>query len=107
MNNYEKFLQAIYQKKLIQVKFDSKEKGIVQRLCIPFDFGPWRRNISNNHDRYHLYDLNSPEGKHNLSILPDQVISIENTDQGFDPANYIKWSSPYNWFIQRNWGLYS
>jgi hypothetical protein len=107
MNNHENFLQAIHEKKLIQVKFNSHEKGVIQRVCVPFDFGPWQRNVSPNPDRYHLYDLDSPEGSHNLSVLPGQIISIEHTKQNFDPAQYITWQPPYNWFVPRNWGIYS
>jgi hypothetical protein len=76
MDNYENFLQAINEKKFVQVKFNSHEKGIIQRICVPFDYGPWKRKIP---DRYHFYDLDSPDGEHNLSILPEQIISIDVT----------------------------
>ena len=105
MNDHNNFLQAISVKKYVQVKFNSQGKGIIQRLCVPFDFGPWRRKINPNPDRYHFYDLDSPDGKHNLSILPEQIISIDVTEQSFDPAVYIKWNP--NWFIKRDWGIYS
>ncbi len=106
MNNHQKFLQAIQEKKIIKMKFDSKEKGIIERLCVPFDFGPWRRNISPNPDRYHVYDLNSPEGKHNVSIEVKQLINIEITDELFNPADYVTWND-VKWFIKRDWGNYS
>jgi len=105
MTNHEKFLQAIQEKRIVKVQFNSQEKGVIERVCIPFDFGPSRRNLKVNPDRYHFYDLDSPEGSHNLSILPEQIISIETTNKTFDPVNYITWNP--NWFIQRNWGIYS
>jgi hypothetical protein len=105
MTNHEKFLQAIQEKRIVKVKFDTQGKGIIERICIPFDFGPSKRNLKTNPDRYHFYDLDSPEGSHTLSIIPEQLILIEFTDRTFDPANYITWTP--NWFIVRNWGIYS
>lgn len=98
------FMKAINQMLVVKLTFDSKEKGIITRLCIPFDFGPSRR-YKDGLERYHFYDLNSPEGKHNLSILPDQVKSISLTSDKFDPSKFITWSP--NWFIKRDWGVYS
>ena len=105
MTNHENFLQAIQEKRIVKVQFNSQEKGVIERICIPFDFGPSRRNLKTNPDRYHFYDLDSPEGSHTLSILPEQIISIETKDKNFDPANYIIWTP--NWFIKRDWGIYS
>ena len=105
MSHYDTFIQAIHDKKIVNLRFDSYEKWIIERKCIPFDFWPSRRNITPNPDRFHFYDLNSPDGKHNLSIVPDQVIQLEILDEDFDPANYVKWTP--NWFIERDWGIYS
>ena len=106
MNNHETFLHAITNKKVIELTFHSKkDKGMVTRKCIPFDFGPSRRNLKTNPNRYHLYALNSPEGEHQFSILPEQLIKVNLLDETFDPADYITW--PPNWFIQRDWDIYS
>jgi len=105
MNKHESFLHAITNKKVIELTFNSNEKGVITGKCIPFDFGPSRRNLKINPDIYHFYDLNSPEGKHTLSILPEQVIKVNLLDEDFDPADYITWTP--NWFIQRDWGIYS
>lgn len=99
------FIKAIREKRVILITFSSKEKGEITRRCIPFDFGPWRRNILPNPERYHLYDLDSPEGQHNLSVLPEQLSDIVILDENFDPSNYITWTT--NWFIPRDWGIYS
>jgi hypothetical protein len=104
MNNKEIFLKAIHEKKKVEVFFNSQDKGKIRRICIPFDYGPSRR-YSDMSDRYHFYDLNSPDGKHNLSPLPGQIINIDILDESFDPANYVKWTP--NWFIERDWGKYS
>ena len=105
MNNKELFLEAINNKKIISLTFNSEEKWTITRKCIPFDFWPWRRKIDVNPDRYHLYDLDSPEWKHNLSVLPERVIKIEILDETFHPWDYINWKT--NWFVKRDWGIYS
>lgn len=110
-NKKEKFIAAIRNKALIEITFNSQEKGIIKRFCVPFDFGPWRRNLSPNPERYHMYDIDSPDGEHSLSILPEQLISLDITDKSFDPVEYITWTWPPkytpHWFISRDWGIYS
>jgi hypothetical protein len=104
MNNHEIFLQAIFKKCIVKITISTHEKGVIERFCIPFDFGPSRK-YKDNLDRYHFYDLDSPEGKHNLSILPEKLISISMTENKFEPENYISWKP--KWFIKRDWGVYS
>lgn len=100
------FLEAIQEKKKITVTFNSKSKGVITRTCIPFDFGPLRRkNLQVNPDRYHMYDLDSPNGAHTLGITEDQVVSIAKTDLDFEPATYVTWTP--NWYIARDWGAQS
>lgn len=104
MDTYQEFLKSIHEKKFLTLEFDSIEKGVIRRKCVPFDFGPSRRHRSLQ-DRYHFYDLDSPEGQHNLSILPEQVLSISILNESFDPAEFVKW--PPDWFVSRDWGAHS
>lgn len=105
MNNKEIFIQAINDKKIINLTFNANVKWIITRKCIPFDFWPWKRKLSVNPDRFHFYDLNSPEGKHNLSILPEEVIRMEILNENFNPWNYVNWKP--SWFIERDRWVYS
>jgi len=98
----DSFFDAIHQKKLVQVEFNSKEKGIITRKCVPFDFGPGK-NDKVKVDKFHFWNIDS---KHNLPVLPEQLINIEVLDEEFNPADYINWS-PTNWFIKRDWGKFS
>ncbi|MCK4997154.1 hypothetical protein KAS08_02525 [Candidatus Pacearchaeota archaeon] len=104
MNNHEVFLYAIVNKKFVELTFKPKEKAMVTRRCIPFDFGPSRRKLKVNPSKYHFYDLDSPERPHSLSILSEQIIKIKLLNESFDPVNYITWKPPYNWFTKRDWG---
>ncbi|SHN01882.1 hypothetical protein [Mucilaginibacter sp. OK098] len=103
-NHYEIFISAIHGMKQVKITFDSKEKGIIERICIPFDFGQSRR-YKDGLDRFHFYDLDSPDGKHNLSILPEQLHGLEIIEIPFEPKDYVNWTP--NWIVVRDWGLYS
>lgn len=98
------FVQAISEMKLVRVIFNSYEKGEITRVCVPFDYGPSRR-YKDGTERYHFYDLDSPSSNHNLSILPDQIKNIEILNEKFLPKDYVKWTP--NWFLKRDWGIYS
>lgn len=101
----EKLVQAINDKKLVMLKFNSNEKGVIERRCVPFDFGPSRK-YKDGQSRYHFYDLDSPSSNHNLSILPSQIINIEVLNNSFDPKDYVT-GKPVTWFLKRDWGQYS
>ena len=105
MNKHELFLETINNKKKVRIKADTQEKGIIERICIPFDFGSSRKYKDGN-NRYHFFDLDSPDGSHNLSILPEQLISIEVLNEGFEPKYYVRWK-PISWFTPRDWGEFS
>lgn len=98
------FLNAISEIKIVKVKVNTKEKGVIERHCIPFDFWPSRK-FKDGVDRYHFWDLDSPEKKHNLSILPEQLIKIEILSQSFNPWDYVKWKP--TWFVKRDWWDFS
>ncbi len=95
------FLYAINKMLLVQVTVDSKEAGIITRKCIPFDYGP-SEEFNDGVDRYYFYDLDSPNGRNNFSVLPTQLIKLVVLDQNFDPMQYITWNT--NWIVSRNWG---
>ncbi|PLW79679.1 hypothetical protein C0585_06820 [Candidatus Woesearchaeota archaeon] len=101
MENKEIFIQAINEKKKVKVKINTDEKGIIIRDCIPFDFGTGKLPGI----RYHFLDLTSPDGPHNLSVLPNKLLEIEILDETFNPADYIKWKP--NWKLARDWGEFS
>jgi hypothetical protein len=101
---HEIFILAIRERKQVKILFDSKEKGIIERSCIPFDFG-LSRKYKDGLDRFHFYDLDSPDSKHNLSILPEQLHCLEIMEIPFEPKDYVNWTP--NWIVVRDWGLYS
>lgn len=98
------FIQAIHDRLIVTLCCDSYEKGHIVRKCVCFDYGPSRK-YKDGLDRYHFFDLDSPDGKHNLSILPSQVISVTLTNENFEPSTYVTWTP--NWFVKRDWGVYS
>jgi len=101
----DKFLKGIQEKKLLSVAFIAKDDGVLRvRKCVPFDYGISRK-YKDGEDRFHFYDLDSPDGKHNLSLLPEQIQNVNLLNENFDPADYVKWTP--NWIVDRDWGVYS
>lgn len=98
----ETFVAAIRAKRLVEIRFRAKAGDERTRLCVPFDFGPSRRNIEPNLNRYHFWDLDSPDGPHVLSILPEQLLDIKMLDRSFEPSDYVSWKP--DWYIERDWG---
>ncbi|WP_447018299.1 hypothetical protein [Shewanella algae] len=99
------FIDAIHAKTKIKLTFFSKEDGRrLTRLCAPMDFGPNRR-AHNKDDRYHLWDYESDQKNHVLSLLPEQIVSMEFLSLDFCPSEFVTWQT--NWFVPRNWGVYS
>lgn len=102
------FITAIDEKQKVILTFASKEDGGAHlvRACAPMDFGP-RARAHDQSNCYHFwdYDSDSPTGRHTLSLLPDQVVSIVATEDAFDPGEFITWDT--NWHHPRDWGPYS
>jgi hypothetical protein len=102
--HHDLFLQAIHEKKIVALTFNSIEKGIISRKCICYDYATSNRYKDGNY-RYHFHDLDSPDGKHNLSILTEQLLAIEISNEIFEPGDYVKWMP--SWSVKRDWGVYS
>lgn len=99
------FVNAIHSRQKIRLTFSSKEDGHnLTRLCAPMDFGPSRR-AHNQDDRFHLWDYESDQKNHVLSLLPNQIVGMEFTNETFEPADFVTWQPA--WFIPRDWGQYS
>ena len=107
-SHHSVFIDALHNRLCIELRFRSKEdSAVLVRRCAPMDFGPSRR-AHNQADRYHLWDYDSDTGRHTLSLLPAQVLSMIATKQYFDPAEFVTWSlatSP--WYLERDWGAFS
>lgn len=99
------FIEAIKEKKLVEVTFFSKKDNTDRtRKCVPFDYACSKRN-KNQINKYQLYDLDSPSGRHNLALEESQIINLVKLNESFNPADYISWEP--NWEVARDWGEYS
>ncbi len=101
---YDDFVSAIAETNLVELTFNSKEKGVITRICAPMDFGPWKRS-SSPEMRYHFIDLDSSSGVHPLSITAEQILQLTVLDKKFKPENIVNWVP--EWHIARDWGVYS
>lgn len=104
MDFLEIFISAIHKKKKLKIKFNSMEKGIIERTCIPYDFAPPSRS-KDKREKYHFCDIDSPDGMHTLSIYPEQLVELKILNENFNPADYVNWTP--NWTVKRDWGIYS
>jgi hypothetical protein len=101
----DKFIGAIRSRNKIRLTFHSKEDGRpLVRVCAPMDYGPSSR-AHDKSDRFHSWDYDSDTVRHTLSLLSDQVISIEVLSDTFDPAEFVSWTP--KWIVERDWGAYS
>lgn len=101
----DQFIQAIHNKTKIRLTFFSKEdRHNLTRLCAPMDFGPSRR-AHNQDDRFHMWDYESDKNNHSLSLLPNQIVDMEFTDETFEPSDFVTWEP--NWIVARDWGTFS
>lgn len=104
--DHDIFIAALEAQAKVRLTFFSKEDGhALIRTCAPMDYGPSTR-ARDRSDRYHLWDYDSDEARHPLSLLGDQIASIEALDERFDPAEFVTWS-PVKWVYPRDWGRYS
>ncbi|MGU3585912.1 hypothetical protein ACLBYD_22400 [Rhodococcus sp. C26F] len=105
---HDTFIKAIHEAKKVRLTFFSKEdRSPLTRICAPMDFGP-SRITKDRQPRYHFWNFDSDKKSHTLSLPANQVISIELTNDTFDPSEFITWdinASP--WHVARNWGAYS
>lgn len=100
------FISALEARQKVRVTFFSKEDGhSLVRTCAPMDYGPSRRTPDKS-DRYHLWDYESDQRPHVLTLSADQVASIELAGERFDPSEFVTWT-PIEWFHRRDWGAYS
>jgi hypothetical protein len=102
------FISAIHSKNKLRVTFYSKEdKSTLVRTCAPMDYGPSRR-AHDKSDRLHMWDYDSDTQRHTLSLLPEQIISIEPLGEQYDPKEFVTWNTAASpWFVSRDWGQYS
>lgn len=103
----EQFIAAIHAKKKVRITFYSKEDGRdLTRLCAPMDYGPSRRTKDKT-NRFHFWDYESDKQEHTLSLLQDQIKSIEVLEDSFMP-DFVTWNTKTSrWHVKRDWGAYS
>ena len=105
MSDYDIFLTAIKNMNIVEIIFNSNDKGVIKRKCIPLDFGSWRNALP---ERYHFYDLDSPTKPHPLPVRIEALQEIKILNEKFSVetlSSIITW--PFSWYIKRDWGRYS
>ncbi len=106
--DHDVFIAALEGSERVTLTFASKDDGGAElvRSCAPMDFGPSRRTKDQS-DRYHFWDFDSDSlgGPHVLSLLPEQVVSIEAGEESFEPGEFVTWKE-IDWIYPRDWGQF-
>lgn len=87
--DHQIFIRAIINNnKVLLNYFDDIYKLHFSKLCIPLYYGPG--NINRRvPDYYYLWDLKADARKSLLRLPSSQIVSIEPTDEAFDPEMFI------------------
>jgi len=100
--NHQQFLEAIREKKKINLRFYSKaDSGVIDLVCAPLDYGSGP-GTSDGVKRYLLWDYSSNNGSHYLDMLPAQIMALQVLGLEFDPAEIA--AAPRPWSVPREWG---
>lgn len=106
--NHQAFLDAIQQRREVEVTWPSKEDGgrMQTRRCAPMDYGPSRRR-KDGVNCYHFWDFESDSGSnHVLTLSAAQISSVQVLDSDFDPHAFVTWET--RWFVPRStWGVFN
>ena len=99
--NHKEFIEAIKEKKKVNLRFYSKaDSEVIDLVCAPMDYGPGAGS-SDGVNRYSLWDYSSNNGSHTLSFLPEQILDLSVLGGVFDPAEFGV--PPPAWSIPRDW----
>jgi hypothetical protein len=103
--NHPRFIEAITEKKKVNVRFYSKaDSGVLDRVCAPMDYGPGG-GIPDGLNRYWVWDYTSNTGSHTLGLVPQQIVDLQVLGGVFDPAELGP--QPWQWSIARDWGSHA
>jgi len=104
---HQVFLDALFAKKRLSVKFRDEKGREVTKICAPLDYGPLR-GAADQSDRYQLWDLEGRRKPLNIVLGDDDLLSLTALEETFDPAAIITWSfKPNSWKLPRDWAEYS
>ena len=77
MKDLNEFINAIQNLNKVKVTFNAKKYANTQitRLCAPMDYA-FSKQYKDNIERYHFWDFDGTERKHNLSLLETDIVKI-------------------------------
>ncbi|MHC4060084.1 MAG: hypothetical protein ACYSUC_01160 [Planctomycetota bacterium] len=86
--DHDIFVKAIREKRKIKLTLPSKEPGArPDKLYGPILYSPTVAGADSG--CYYVWDFESGGESHFLGLLPTQIVSMELTDEGFDPVEFF------------------
>lgn len=102
--NHPDFIEAIHEKKKVNVRFYSTpDAEVMDRVCAPLDYGPGGENPEGV-NRYWLWDCASVSEPKILGLAPQQILDMRILGEMFEPNQLHPPLAPH-WSIPRTWGL--
>lgn len=86
------FVRAIKDNRKVKLVFLSDAGGNkAEKLCGPMLYSPSFAGdeTADESDCYYFWDFESGNGKHVLGFPSNKIVSMELTEQAFDPAEFI------------------
>ena len=100
ITNHAQFIEAIHEQKKVWVRFYSAaDKGVLDRVCAPMDYGPGG-DMSDGLNRYWLWDYGATTDSHTLGLTPQQIVDLQVLGEVFSPADFGV--QPWQWSIPRD-----
>ena len=101
-HQHDVFVEAVNSTKKVRLTFFGEEDLVKSvKVCAPVDYNPARR-AKDKSSLYHFVCFESDNSTYVLSLPPNQILSIEPTEEPFNPAEFISYD--VNWFLARHKG---
>jgi hypothetical protein len=101
--NHQALIEAIHARKKVCVRHYSKaDSGVLDRVCVPVDYGPGTENRDGLH-RYWFWDCAATTESGLFGLLPPEIVNLQVLGDVFDPAAVT--TAPWPWSVPRNWAV--
>lgn len=95
-NQHDVFINAIYTKKKLRIRFYSEEdRGYIEWLCAPMDYAAGKR-IHDGIPCYWVWNFESDKANHTLPLRAERIEEMNDFGYVFDPASFFVASQPGN-----------
>jgi hypothetical protein len=93
-SDHDVFVQAVQQRKKIQLAFFTEQQGYISRLCIPLGYQPETEDKEGQYCFWHGQE-------YLLSLSPSEIAVMQLTEDEYDPAGLPPLETKeFSWLLQ-------